>query len=388
MFRDRTFLGLNIAVFFMMIGVGMVVAILPEKIMEQTGSGETAGFLASAFAVSYILFQIPMGILADRIGVKPLLVGGYCVCCGAGILYYTAHTPGLIFMGRFIQGIGEVPVWALVPALLAVKFPGMRARAMGIYTAVFHMGLATGPVLGLVFRKALGEIGIFLVYAGLCLAGALVLQATVTAGKAKGQVEKFPMMKNIRTAFRIIFSKHLIPLTGISLHGMGYGAFITVIPVFLMHHRHFSPSAMGVFFTLFYLSVCVSQFCTGPLSDAFGRKKFMVAGLWMAAAGLAVFPSLDQGAAMTILGGASLGFGMFYLSSLAYLNEAVPDSEKGTVSGVYFLFWGMGYFGGPLIISLMEKEYGAGHGFYLFSAMVAGLAVLLTVDKIRRPVKY
>ena len=388
MFRDRTFLGLNIAVFFMMVGVGMVVAILPEKIMEQTGSGETAGFLASAFAVSYILFQIPMGILADRIGVKPLLVGGYCVCCGAGILYYAAHTPGLIFMGRFVQGIGEVPVWALVPALLSVKFPGMRARAMGIYTAVFHMGLATGPVLGLVFRKALGESRIFLVYAGLCLAGALVLQAMVTAGKTERQMEKFSMMKNIRTAFRIIFSKHLIPLTGISLHGMGYGAFITVIPVFLMHHKHFSPSAMGVFFTLFYLSVCVSQFCTGPLSDAFGRKKFMVAGLWIAAASLASFPSFDQGAAIAILGLASLGFGIFYLSSLAYLNEAVPDSEKGTISGVYFLFWGMGYFGGPLIISLIEKEYGAGHGFYVFSALVACLAILLTVDKIRRPVKY
>jgi MFS family permease len=387
MFKDRTFLGLNIAVFFMMVGVGMVVAILPEKIIEQTGSGEAAGFLASAFAVSYILFQIPMGILADRIGVKPLLVVGYCVCFGAGILYYTAHTPGLIFMGRFIQGIGEVPVWALVPALLSVKFPGMRARAMGIYTAILHMGLATGPILGLVFRKALGGNRIFLVYAILCLAGALVLQTTVSAEKTKGRTEKRPMMKNIRTAFRIIFSKHLIPLTGISLHGAGYGAFITVIPVFLIHHKHFSPSAMGIFFTLFYLSICVSQFCTGPLSDAFGRKKFMVAGLWIAALGLAVFPSFDRGAAVAILGAASLGFGMFYLSSLAYLNEVVPDSEKGTISGVYFLFWGLGYFSGPLIISLMEKEYGMGRGFYMFSALVACLAVLLTVDKIRPPVK-
>jgi MFS family permease len=114
----------------------------------------------------------------------------------------------------------------------------------------------------------------------------------------------------------------------------------------------------------------------------------MVAGLWIAAAGLAVFPSFDQGAAMAILGLASLGFGIFYLSSLAYLNEAVTDSEKGTISGVYFLFWGMGYFGGPLIISLMEKECGTGHGFYVFSALVACLAVLLTIDKIRRPVKY
>ena len=388
MFKDRTFLGLNIAVFFMMVGVGMVVAILPEKIIEQTGSGEAVGFLASAFAVSYILFQIPMGILADRIGVKPLLTGGYCVCCGAGLLYYTAHTPGLIFMGRFIQGIGEVPVWALVPALLSVKFPGMRARAMGIYTAILHMGLATGPVLGLMFRKALGGNRVSLVYAILCLAGALVLQATVTAGKTKGQMEKPPMMKNIRTAFGIIFSKNLIPLTGISLHGMGYGAFITVIPVFLIHHKHFSPSAMGVFFTLFYLSVCVSQFCTGPLSDAFGRKKFMVAGLWIAAIGLASFPSFDHWIAIAILGTASLGFGIFYLSSLAYLNETVPDSGKGTMSGVYFLFWGMGYFGGPLIISLLEKEYGMGHGFYVFSVLVACLAILLTVDRIRWPVKY
>ncbi|OGR23766.1 MAG: hypothetical protein A2277_05665 [Desulfobacterales bacterium RIFOXYA12_FULL_46_15] len=381
MLRDKAFLGLNIAAFFMMMGVGMVVAILPQKIIEQTGSGDTAGFLASAFAVSYIIFQIPIGSLADKIGFKSLLVGGYYVCFSAGILYYIAHTPGLIFMGRFIQGIGEAPVWALVPAMLSVKFPGMRARAIGIYTAVFHMGLAIGPILGVMFQNALAGNRVFLVYSSLCLTGAFVLQTMVKTGKTETRVKKNPMTRNIRTTFQIIFSKNIIPLTGIMLHGAGYGAFITIIPVFLIHHKHFSPSAMGLFFTVFYLSVCVSQFCTGPLSDIFGRKKFMVSGLLIAAASLASFPSFDNWTAVWILGFASLGFGIFYLSSLAYLNEVVPDLQKGTISGVYFLFWGIGYFGGPLIINRIENSFGPGYGFYVFSILISCIGFLLTADR-------
>lgn len=379
MFKSRTFLGLNMAVFFMMAGVGMIVAILPQKIIEQTGSGDSAGFLASAFAVSYIFFQIPIGSLADKTGFKPLLVGGYCVCAGAGLLYYSAHTPDVIFMSRFIQGLGEAPVWALVPAVLSMKFSGMKARAIGVYTAVFNIGLAIGPVAGVIFQKQLAENRIFLVYAFLCLTGAIVIQTMVRADKIESRVEKIDMRKNILTAFQLAFSKKivLITLTGITFHGIGYGAFITVIPVFLIQIKQFPSSIMGAFFSIFYLAICASQFCTGPLSDAFGRIRFMVAGLFVAAISLVSFPFFDSWTVIGLLGSASLGFGAFYLSSLAYLYEIVPSSQRGTISGVYFLFWGIGYFLGPLIIGWIEKHFGSGHGFYAFSILISIIAFLL-----------
>jgi len=58
-YRDRTLIGLNLAVFLMMLGVGMIVALLPQRVIDLTGSSDTVGYLASAFAVSYIMFNYP-----------------------------------------------------------------------------------------------------------------------------------------------------------------------------------------------------------------------------------------------------------------------------------------------------------------------------------------
>jgi len=44
---------------------------------------------------------------------------------------------------------------------------------------------------------------------------------------------------------------------------------------------------------------------------------------------------------------ASLGLGMFGVASIAYLTECVSDSLKGTISGAYYVFWGLGYFLAP-----------------------------------------
>ena len=72
----------------MMSGVGMIVVLLPQRIIEITDSGDSVGFLASAFAISYILFQVPIGNLVDKIGFKIILVGGYFLCSLAGILFF------------------------------------------------------------------------------------------------------------------------------------------------------------------------------------------------------------------------------------------------------------------------------------------------------------
>ena len=61
---------LNGAVFILMFGVGMIVALLPRKMLDLSDSAFQVGALASAFAIPYIVFQLPIGRLADRYGYK------------------------------------------------------------------------------------------------------------------------------------------------------------------------------------------------------------------------------------------------------------------------------------------------------------------------------
>ena len=140
---------LNTSVLLMMLGVGMSVAILPQKVLELSSDPSELGYLASYFAFSYVVLQIPIGIFSDKFGFKPFLSFGYLICVSAGGMYYIAENVQTIFWGRLLQGIGEAPIWALAPAVLSIAYPQNKGKVMGIYNAVLHIGLTFGPLLGI-----------------------------------------------------------------------------------------------------------------------------------------------------------------------------------------------------------------------------------------------
>ncbi|WP_371380284.1 MFS transporter [Sporomusa aerivorans] len=375
MFRDKTLWGLNSAVLFMMIGVGMIVAVLPQRVMHLDGDGQSVGYLASAFAFSYILFQIPIGGLADKLGFKPFLIIGYLQCFLTGLIFFFATNSNWIFLARLFQGVGEAPAWALAPALFSIKYPMDKGKVIGIYNAVIHLGLTFGPVLGIAVARVLNEQEIFLVYSGCCLLGALTVGILVEprqGGKAENSSSLFDL-KNLINMFNQ--RKVRVSLTGIALYGAGYGIFLTTLPVFLLKEKSLNAIEIGIFFTLFYAAISLAQFITGPLSDKFGRSLFMIVGLFITAGAIAITPVLNTPFILLALTVASLGMGVFYLASMSYLNEIVPNDLKGTISGAYYLFWGIGMFFGPPIMSRVSDAFSFQTAFVIYSFLIVLVAV-------------
>jgi MFS family permease len=223
--NKKTFIGLNLSVFIMMLGVGMIMALLPKRIIVLTGSGATVGYLASAFAISYIILQVPIGNLSDRYGFKFFLFLGYLICFITGVMYYFSNHANLYFLGRVFQGMGEAPIWALAPALLSIKYPGSKGRVIGIYNASIHIGLTIGPLLGILLSNYLIGNKPFLFYAGVCLIGALILWFSVE----KVSHDEFQEKQTIhfRNIIELVTTRNsLAALFGITLYGAGYGIFL------------------------------------------------------------------------------------------------------------------------------------------------------------------
>lgn len=375
--QKKTLIGLNLSAFIMMLGVGMSMALLPKKVIDLTGSGSTVGYLASAFAISYIVLQVPIGNLSDILGFKFFLFSGYLLCCATGMVYYFSNSANLIFLGRIFQGAGEAPIWALAPALLSIKFPDSKGKVIGIYNAAIHTGLTIGPILGIAVLKIWTGNQAFLFYASVCLIGAIITLLSVENVKKNQVTDKESMkLKNILTL--VSDRSTFAALAGIMLYGAGYGLFLTIIPAFLISVKGFSQTFIGVFFSLFYAAISFSQIITGYLSDKMGREIFMILGLIIAALGLGIFPGLSQPLISIILTLTSLGLGVFYLSSMAFLNEIVPNSLKGTISGAYYLFWGIGFFFGPILIGKLGELPGYNKGFYAFSiALILEVVTML-----------
>ncbi|MHC1762093.1 MAG: MFS transporter [Negativicutes bacterium] len=355
--RDKTFLGLISAVFLMMIGVGMIVALLPQRVIELDGHSRSVGYLASAFALSYVVLQAPIGSLADRFGFKPFLVSGYAICFAAGLFFYFSNHSSTLFFGRLLQGVGEAPVWALAPALLALRFPHRKGRVMGIYNATIHLGLTAGPLAGIALAKIWQGREAFLLYAFFCLLGVVILWGVLPGSKmaAESQSERWTLAR-----LGVLVKQHGVAaaLAGIALYGAGYGIFLTNIPAYLLQVKAVSATTVGLFFALFYLAVSLAQVVTGPLTDRLGCRIFMVGGLGLAALGFSASPFCELSWLLCVLTIGSLGLGVFCIASMTFLQNCVPDALKGTTGGTYYLFWGLGMFAGPPLFTAVVQDQG------------------------------
>ncbi|MCP4115469.1 MAG: MFS transporter [Desulfobacteraceae bacterium] len=383
MANNRSIIALNLSVFLFMFGVGMIVPILPQKIITLTGSFKTVGYLASAFAVSFVLLQLPIGRLSDRFGFRGFLLAGYLTCSISGLLYCFSNTQEMIFFGRMLQGIGEAPLWALAPALLSILYPGARGKVIGLYNAAIHMGLTLGSVAGILVSSVWVKNQPFLLFALSGILGALLILVAVEDPDRTDSVCDAPMdtgsLKKLATD-----PDTLAVFSGIILYGAGYGIFLTVLPGFLIQDKGFTQTGIGWFFMLFYVAVSLSQVITGPLSDRHGRRKTMIFGLLAVFLGLGLFPAKEGWEIHPWLFLASFGLGVFCVSALAWLNDAVGDSLKGTVSGAFYLFWGMGFFSGPLLLESPETRFNGLTGFHMLAMFYFFQAFLLALIRHRR----
>ena len=121
-------------------------ATAPVIMKEFAFSPTTMGFVFSAFSLSYTLFQIPSGWLADRFGQRRIL--------GAGVAWWSTATALIAFCrglpsfiaARFVLGIGETAVFPSNAGVTAKWFPDKeRARA----TTVFALGDKFGQVFAM-----------------------------------------------------------------------------------------------------------------------------------------------------------------------------------------------------------------------------------------------
>lgn len=363
----------------------MVLALLPSKVISLTESSSFVGYLASTYALALVFSQIPIGMLADRVGAKHFILMGYLLSFSAGLLFTFTNSLNLIFWGRIMQGIGEAPILSLAPALLSSQYSSNKGKAIGLYNASIYIGLTAGPLLRVLLFRAWSDNQIFLFYAIMCFVGTFInnysLINKVETQKAEEQITKNePLNLSDTLAFLSNMLKNpqvLTVLLGITLYGVGFGIFMTIIPTFLLMGKHYNQALINIFFALFYVTISLAQIISGWLSDKLGWQLLMLTGMLIAAAGLGIVSYFEDFIPIVILCISSFGLGLFYLASLAFLNENAPASSKGAVSGLYYLFWGLGMFWGPMILANYIQYKSFQGGLRIFSLTLLAQAILL-----------
>ncbi|AKC60404.1 MFS transporter [Blochmannia endosymbiont of Camponotus (Colobopsis) obliquus] len=144
-------LSLSLIFALRMFGIFIILPILSTYGMLLQGSNEfLIGLAIGIYGITQAIFQIPFGILSDKIGRKPVIMGGLIIfTIGSSITTITNNIWYLI-IGRAIQGIGAVssPILALLCDLTQEQNRTKAMACLGISVGIsFSIALILGPIL-------------------------------------------------------------------------------------------------------------------------------------------------------------------------------------------------------------------------------------------------
>lgn len=179
-------IGAGLATFVMAADFSMLAPLENEfnARLEQSAIG--FGIAFSALMVSRLLFQIPLGRVSDRVGRRPLIVGGLILMAPATALLGLVGSTLQLTLLRLFQGLASAGIAAPAFALAAdLSRRGGEARQMSIVTMGFGFGIAIGPLIAGLLAVFFFELP-FLVGGMLTLIAAAVVHRYVPETVARG----------------------------------------------------------------------------------------------------------------------------------------------------------------------------------------------------------
>jgi MFS family permease len=307
------------------VGASAILPLLPAYLRHHGSSTGAVGLVMSAYFVAGLVLQYPLGHLGDRIGQRPVLIGGL-LSYAVGSLGFLLHpgVAGYVAL-RAAQGGGagavQVASFALVGA--AVE-PARRGRAFSWLFAGQLGGMAIGPLAG----SAAGVSGmgiLFAVTAGTSTIASIWVLASLPRVPSRRDALRTKLVVN-----RMLFG---VLVTGV-VGGLIAGVYETCWTL-LLDLRGAHAWQVGLSWTLFAAPFAAFSPLAGRMADRFDRARLTFWALVSSVGFAATYPFLHHLALLIGLGAIeSIGVAIAYPAAQSMLAQSVPESALGRAQGL------------------------------------------------------
>jgi MFS family permease len=332
-----------------------------------------------SFGVVKALANLVSGQLADTWGRKRVLVIGWLVGLPVPFMIVVAPNWEWVVAANVLLGLSQGFAWSMT-VIMKVDLVGPKGRGLAVglneFAGYFAVG-ATAFITGyLASRFGLRPVPIYLGI-GYAVFGTLLSILSVRDTREHVRVEAggasvstLPLsFRDVfeRTSYRDrnLFSASQAGLVNNLNDGMSWGIF----PLFFTS-LGLGVERIGILKAVYPIVWGVLQVVTGPLSDRWGRKGLIVAGMWIQAAGLFLTAATGQFqwwlVASVFLG---LGTAMVYPSLIAAVSDASAPAWRARSLSVYRFWRDLGYAIGALSAGLIADRFGFAAAIYVIALL-------------------
>jgi ACDE family multidrug resistance protein len=137
-----------------------------------------------------------------------------------------------------------------------------------------------------------------------------------------------------------------------------------------------SKPFMGIIMGSFMIFMAIPQIPIGVLSDRYGRRLFVTAGILVFSFGLLIFGTAESGIQLLVARSISgLGVAMFFPTAYAIVNDIYPIRERGKGLGIISMAVGLGTVGGYILGGVVGGLF----GWRIVFLSMAGVSLLLAL---------
>lgn len=314
------------------IGASAIVPLLPTFLHGHGASSALVGIVMASYFALAVLTQYPVGRLSDRIGRRPVMLGGLAVFIAGSIGFALVSGAGPAIAFRSLQGIGA---GAFTVASVASVGERVAAHERGGSYALLYgsqsLALAVGPLLG----SLIGATSMRLLFLGAAVfAAAGWVPIVALLGPSAPLADEGASPATSETAPALTYRFALFGAMVTFAAGGLLGGLYESCWSLLLHDRGASSVAIGLSWTLYCLPYAGLSAPAGRLADRRNRRRLAIAGLVTSACFALVYPQLHTVPLLVTLGCfEAVGAVLVTPAALSVVAEWTPRGGHGRSQG-------------------------------------------------------
>ncbi len=372
----------------------MLITLLPLYMITLGGNNMAAGTLMMIFTLSALLFRPVFGGMLDTVGRRKVLLFGLISFAGFSLMLVFAHSVTIVYMLRFLQGIGLSAFSTALGTVLSDVVPHRRlTEGVGYFGITGTVASAIGPVVALYLIEVIGYTRSYIFAFGVAVVSAVfalylnyenaleVVEITPEDGEVI-PTEPAGVARKNKGPFDFIEKTSIRPCLVILFVVFPISSVFSFMPLYAIER---GIEDIGLFFTTYSVVMIGTRLLGGKLTDKYGYFKVYMPTIFMTLTMFFVL-AIAQGLPLVLLAAVLYGVGFGTVQPI--INTVVlklsPLDRRGAANATYYATMDIGFGLGSFAWGAISEFFGFSAVFSVCFVMVA-ISIVLYIFVLHRP---